>query len=168
MEENPKPFWSTLPGILTGIASVITALVSLIAALNNLKPAVPKAAIAQTAPAAPPGAGVQNTPVIMVTNTPSAPGKTTGCEKALGNWDWFIGGVVTFEKDGHLAWRKNATDLIPTATGSWNCVNLKNQEMTLYWNPTGMVDTVSLSADGKSIEGTNYTGIKITGTKRLR
>jgi hypothetical protein len=94
------------------------------------------------------------------------PQKPNGCLAAIGNWSWFIGGVVTFEKDGRMVWRKNANDLFPTANGVWSCIDAQEDEMTLTWQQTGMTDTVKISKDGKQIEGTNYTGIRVTGTKK--
>ena len=160
-----KNFWTTLPGILTAVASLITAIAGLIAVFNRT-PAV-KPSVTMTAPAL---AATQNMPAVQMALPPAAtlaqPTKPIGCDKAIGNWNWFLGGVVTFEKDGHLAWRKDAGDLLPMALGTWSCIDPKTDEMTLLWQPTGIVDTVNIAPDGKFISGTNYTGIRVTGTKR--
>lgn len=150
MTDSQKSFWTTLPGILTGIISLLTAIVGLMTVLNKSAPA----------PAQPPAAIIA--PVIAMPQ----PVKPQGCEKAIGNWDWFIGGVVTFEKDGRMVWRKNARDLFPSANGVWNCIEPNEQEMTLTWEQTRMTDTVKISPNGRNIDGTNYTGIRVTGTKQ--
>ncbi len=163
-ESDNKPFLTTLPGILTGVASLITALVALLGTLSKYTPTPRLSLVSESILTPQPQSAAA--PAVMAQTLPAQPVKPQGCEKALGNWDWFLGGVVTFEKDGHLAWRARAADVLPTATGTWNCIDARSQEMTLWWQPTSMTDTVNLSADGRSIVGTNYTGIKITGTKR--
>ncbi len=150
MTESQKSFWTSIPGILTAIASFLTAVVGLVTVLHksNSAPSQPQTAIFA--------------PVIAM----AQPVKPQGCEKAIGNWAWFIGGVVTFEKDGRMVWRKDTKDLFPTANGVWNCIDANEQEMTLTWQQTGMTDTVKISRDGRKIDGTNYTGIRVTGTKQ--
>jgi hypothetical protein len=139
-------FWVTLPGILTGVASLITAIVALMTFMSHKNESK---------------APTMNAPVAM--NIP-APERPNGCKEAIGTWSWFIGGTVTFTSNGVLSWKKNASDNLPTALGSWKCVDDKSKTMTLHW-PTGLADTVSLSPDRKSISGSNELGVQISGTK---
>lgn len=139
---DPKHFWTTLPGIMTGVASLITALVGLFAFLHKSPPAPPQSAQVAFMPIPVPQGGASLQAV-----------KPQGCEKAVGNWDWFLGGVVTIEKDGHIVWRRNAQDLFPSAVGVWNCIDTNAQELTLTWQATGMTDTMILSADGNQSQG---------------
>lgn len=174
---DAKSFWATLPGILTGIATVITALVGLINVLHKNEPSA-KAPARETAPAAAqvtaPVTTSVNAPVsatvsatVPETSQSAAPVKPTGCDKALGNWDWdVIGGVVTFENEGRLLWRANAADAAPTASGVWHCIDPKLKQMTLYWPVTGITDTLYVSDDGKSISGTNNVGMRVSGRRR--
>lgn len=150
MTDHSKSFWTSLPGMLTAIITLLTALVGLITVLKKSAPAQPQPAAVAFLPAA-----------ISV----AQPVKPQGCENAIGNWSWFIGGVVTVEKDGHLTWRKNPQDLFPSANGVWSCIDPKEQELTMTWQQTGMTDTLKISSDGRSISGTNYTGVRVTGTK---
>lgn len=149
MGHDQRSFWTTMPGILTGVVSLLTAIVGLVTVLHKSAP-----------PAAP--APVAFVPYALPSQIAVKP---QGCEKAIGNWSWFIGGVVTFEKDGHIVWRKDPKDLFPTANGVWNCIDAQEQEMTLTWQQSGMTDTVKISHDGRSISGSNYTGIRVSGSK---
>jgi hypothetical protein len=147
MSADHKSFWTTIPGMLTGVASMITAIVGLFTFMNSGKaPAAPKAPAAITIPFA-------------------QPERPVGCGKVVGNWTWFIGGVVTFAPDGRLSWFQNPSNLIPTALGSWSCTDADKNTVALAW-PNGFVDTVTLSADGKMLSGTNHTGIQIWGKRQ--
>lgn len=139
-------FWVTLPGILTGVASLITAIVALMTFMSH-----------KGESKVPP----MNAPVAV--NVP-APERPAGCKEAIGTWSWFISGTVTFTSNGVLSWKKNASDNLPTALGSWTCVDDRSKTMTLHW-PTGLADTVSMSPDRKSISGSNELGVQISGTK---
>ncbi len=145
--ENKQSFWTTLPGILTGVASLITAIVGLLSLfshnLNRNKESQPVAREAYAVP---------------------APHRVQGCEQYLGNWSWFIGGVVTMAPDGNAIWRRNRTDPFPTAIGSWSCVDSKDNKIAISW-PTGYVDTLRLSTDGQSVFGSSTNGVKVSGTR---
>ena len=56
-KEEEKSFWKTLPGILTGIAAVLTALAGLVAALNTAGVFSPKAGAPLTPTTAAPVTG---------------------------------------------------------------------------------------------------------------
>lgn len=131
---------------MTGIASLITAIVALMTFMSHKNEAK---------------APQMNAPVAV--NIP-APKRQTGCKEAVGTWSWFIGGTVTFTSSGVLSWKKNASDNIPTALGTWECTDDRTKSMKLYW-PTGLPDTVSISPDRKSISGSNELGVQISGTK---
>jgi len=52
MSEDAKNFWTSLPGILTGLAAVVTSVTGLFLAINGgLKPAEEKAPVAAIGPA---------------------------------------------------------------------------------------------------------------------
>jgi hypothetical protein len=174
---DARSFWATLPGILTGIATVLTALVGLINVLHKSEPSAPARAPAQvTPPATAPVTTAMTTPVTApdaeTVSTPASSQKPAaikpiGCDNALGNWDWdVVGGVVTFEQEGRLLWRARATDAAPTASGTWRCIDPDLHQMTLFWPVTGITDTLYVSDDGKSISGTNNVGMKVSGSKR--
>ena len=159
MSNDDKSFWTTLPGVLTAIATLLTAIGGLIAALHKSNTNAPQASPVSSVPAS----------VFSVTAPASGSMQAVmpkGCQEAIGNWNWFIGGVVTIEKDGHMVWRKNEGDTFPTANGVWNCIDAQEREITLTWQQTNMTDTVKISKDGRSLSGSNYTGITVSGTKR--
>ncbi len=69
--KSDKSFWTTLPGILTGIAGIITALAALVAALNAAGILTPAPPNTPTPPAIPSPAATTPTPSAVRTNTPS-------------------------------------------------------------------------------------------------
>lgn len=145
MNDSRKNFWTTLPGIMTGTASLITALLALVTfTMGNCRN--------EKAPAPPPE------PQIMNLNL---------CPEIAGSWDWFTGGVVTISEDGGLLWRQNpALPQSLSAVGRWTCLDTTPHTFTLSWQ-TGLTDQVRLSPDGKSLSGKNLmNGVVISGTRR--
>jgi hypothetical protein len=87
------------------------------------------------------------------------------CREIVGAWDWFTGGIVTIDPDGALAWRRSPADAAPSAVGRWSCMAPGSARVNLAWQ-TGLVDSVSLSPDGRSLAGSNQSGIGVSGTRR--
>ena len=84
------------------------------------------------------------------------------CERALGKWDWFNGGTVTFSEDKRAEFDPGSTGL-PQGHGTWSC-NPASGFYSITWAP-GFVDTFNISADGNALSGRNTTGIVISGTR---
>ena len=156
-EGEQKSFWSTLPGLMTGTAAMITAIVSIVTVLGSKgKPAEAPNPKQSMAP-------VQAVPLLPGTAT--IPAADSPCQRITGEWNWFTGGVTRFMPDGSMEWRRQPEDPIPTALGRWSCDD-KSRKFTLAW-AHGLTDAVELSQDGRSVAGFNQqNGIRVTGTKR--
>jgi hypothetical protein len=109
-DENKKSFWTSLPGILTGVAAVIAAVTGIVAAYNHAAPSTPPIppSSPNTAPTTPPS---PTTPP-----QPSSPSPQTQKQSAcgvqfpglelFGSWRWSgtvhdtsESGVLTLSKD---------------------------------------------------------------------
>src|SRR5690349_12693670 len=87
-DDNKKPFWTSLPGILTGIAAVIVAVGGILTAYNHISPS--------PSPASSPSLSSQQ--VVCGTQLPGI--------TLFGTWNWFgsnhgvdQSGIFTFKSD---------------------------------------------------------------------
>jgi hypothetical protein len=91
--------------------------------------------------------------------TGSGSGNTSGTGAIVGTWNWFTGTKVRMHPDGTLdGWDGNQKVNSGTWTGSGN-------KYTLNWVDGGYIDTLTLSADGQSLDGYNKGGTHVTGNK---
>jgi hypothetical protein len=74
----------------------------------------------------------------------------------LGTWSWFNGKTVTISPDHTL---KADGD-----SGTWKAVSADGRTVQLSW-ASSWVDTLTLSADGKRLEGHNNEGNEVSGTR---
>lgn len=98
---------------------------------------------------------------------PDDPGPQT-CAGIAGRWDWLsTGGVVAFTAEGAMHWYQIPTDRLPTVSGRWECNDARQPlHFTLRWTQTGLVDTLSLSADGQHLTGENLANhFKLSATR---
>ena len=137
-----QSFWTSLPGILTGLASLITAIVALFGFFGHREKE------AQTS--APSG-------VVKIQNLDH-------CKEFVGKWDWFIGGELRAQKDGSVDWRKNESDPQPVIAGRWTCIDAKPKQVNISW-PNGISETLAFSPDKNSLSGKNTIGVQVSGTK---
>lgn len=133
-----KSFWTTLPGLMTGIASLLTATVTLLAFLHG-------------------GKKSEDVP-------PAGPANAADCREIEGDWAWFTGGVVHIAAAGELSWKKDPSDALPAVLGQWTCTKTTPRQYDLAWQH-GISDHVMLSPDKKTLSGTNRTGVQVTGTR---
>lgn len=70
----------------------------------------------------------------------------------VGDWHWFTGGTVRIQTDGAIA----------SSTGNLGRWSRQGDVFVLRWRKGGYVDTLRLSADGRSLEGTNQHGARVT------
>ena len=141
MPKSKKKFWTTLPGLLTGAASLLTAILALSTfTLSNCHYAKDKEP------------GLLN---------------VSDCHEIAGTWNLFVGGEVKIEMDGSLVWNQNT--LIPgaiSATGRWNCLNANPRTYALTWQ-NGLTDHVQLSPDRRSLSGKNIVnGVGVSATRK--
>lgn len=85
----------------------------------------------------------------------SAPSTDTAssCRGFVGNWLWFSGAITTINADG--TFKGNSL------TGSWTC---KGNDVTMIWSH-GYNDRLTVSADGRKLNGTNNIGFSISGPR---
>lgn len=88
---------------------------------------------------------------------------TKSCNQIVGEWNWFVGGIVGATPEGDLSWRQSASAM-PVPAGRWRC---EGGTYTLAWS-NGFVDTLQLSADGGTLSGTNQQGTPVSGARALR
>lgn len=75
-----------------------------------------------------------------------------------GRWDWFNNGVVTLGFDG-IALAAHGE------VGTWNLLDAAQRTLVVRWR-AGWVDTLTLSADGAMLEGTNQQGARVWGKRK--
>jgi hypothetical protein len=76
-----------------------------------------------------------------------------------GAWSWFNNTVSTFNADG----TGRATN---NFTCRWRVLDAAARRIEINWNNGQWVDTLTLSADGRSLAGTNQRNMRVTGTRR--
>ncbi len=151
-EKDHKSFWLTLPGILTGAASLLTAVVALMTFIaSREKPS------AQPAP--PPALFSAPTPASVQLDDISS------CQEITGVWNWFTGGKTTISADGGLFWKYEENPAVPTVMGRWTCANSNPRTYMLSWQ-NGLTDTVTLSPDKKTLGGTNQANVRISASRQ--
>src|SRR5438093_13192246 len=74
------------------------------------------------------------------------------CEALVGRWSWFTGGIVTFLDDGVV----DAT----IVRGQCERADAGQRRCVMRWT-NGYVDTLTLSSDGNTLDGTNAQGIPV-------
>ena len=116
-DENKKSFWTSLPGILTGVAAVIVAITGIVAAYNHSTP--PPAPTAPSPPSslpntAPPTPSSPTTSSQQSSSTPSSAQQQSACGAQIpgltlyGNWRW-SGTVHDASQSGVITFKNNCT-----------------------------------------------------------
>jgi len=91
------------------------------------------------------------------------------CGNVVGRWrESGMGGEIAVEANHSLAWWRNRTDARPGATGTWNCQSGPNRRFIFAWSTGGGVETLTLSADGSTLAGSNQRGQRIVSTRVSR
>jgi len=80
-------------------------------------------------------------------------GSVSGCDSLIGTWKWFTGKNHAFGPNG-----------TSSASGtSWQCVDSQRRVVRITWDNGKWVDTLTISPDGKRVEGTNQRGGRVWG-----
>ena len=92
------------------------------------------------------------------------------CSLPVGRWKTSgnnipVEGEVAIQADRTVAWWKGPGDRLPAVSGTWSC-DPAARRFVFTWGH-GSVDTLTLSADGRTLQGENQLGIQIRQT-RLR
>jgi hypothetical protein len=78
-----------------------------------------------------------------------------------GTWNWVSGQTLRINADGTLQVYQGSSKI---NEGRW--VNLGGRQYRLTHTSGGYVDTVTLSTDGNSLDGTNNSGYQLHGTRQ--
>lgn len=161
-ETHRRSFWASLPGVLTGVASLTTAAVAALTFVYRDRPAPQPAETGSlqqpgvVAPKRTEPVEKQSTPpsnaIAMPADDPER--DVASCQRIAGKWVWSTGGIVNIGGDGSLQWRPRATDPLPTVTGRWVCTDPQQSEYLFSWSH-GFTDVFVLSADARRVNGTN-------------
>ncbi len=84
------------------------------------------------------------------------------CSTLVGEWDYaFVDNTLIATADG----RAQFIALIPNH-GRWECTDPSQRIFTLYWEVGGWVDTLTMSADGNTLDGVNNIGFGFQGFRK--
>jgi tetratricopeptide (TPR) repeat protein len=105
---------------------------------------------------------------IFPSNTEALTGKTSAqkfyniCSALVGEWDYaFVDNTMIATADGKVRF----IALIPNH-GRWECTDPLQRIFTLYWEVGGWVDTLTMSADGNTLDGINNVGFGFQGFRK--
>jgi len=135
-EDHRKSFWTSMPGILTGIAAIIVALGGILATMHFGSPPTPPPPT--TSPSAP------STPVISTSSTdnqlPDACGTKLLGINIFGKWKWLgtsngatQSGITTFKNDCTYTTVATA-GLTVNSNGHFNISNIPTTTIKLHNN----------------------------------
>lgn len=82
------------------------------------------------------------------------------CQAAVGTWTWFNGGTVVLDGRGGVQGSNKGGDR-PTNPGTWRCVNGSPVTIQITWVKGGWIDTLTLAAGGRRLEGRNQQNSRI-------
>ncbi len=93
----------------------------------------------------------------------STDGHAADNPSVAGTWSW-VGGQVLVVLPDHTQkvwWDGNQVN-----QGTWTMLNSSTRLYQFKYDNGGWVDTVTLSADGNTLEGSNQQGTPLKGTRR--
>jgi hypothetical protein len=96
-------------------------------------------------------------------SAPSPPEYRIGRDLA-GTWNWVSGQTLVIREDGTLDVYDANRNKINEAR--WTVLDGRRRQVRFTHRSGGWVDTLILSADGLSLDGTNNVGASLHGTKR--
>lgn len=78
----------------------------------------------------------------------------------IGRWQWFVNGEEVagneFMPNGRIKDRPNS---------SWLLVDAKERRYQFVWAGRAFIDVLTLSPDGKTLQGRNNLGVTVVGRK---
>lgn len=86
------------------------------------------------------------------------------CREALGKWNWFTGGFVTFADDGR-AFFQPTEDAPPAVHAQWQC-DPSTGSYTVSWS-NGFTETIRVYQNGNLISGSNNVGVEVSGSRYI-
>lgn len=85
------------------------------------------------------------------------------CQRVLGEWLWFNGGLTTLFADGTVTGEHH---ILPGNNGTWECTDPAKRRFIIKWNQGGWINELTLSGDGKRLDGTNQEGSPVSGRRK--
>jgi hypothetical protein len=92
----------------------------------------------------------------VVTQTPPPSGPANVGAPIAGVWHWFTGPDVVINADGTFVGSPNS--------GRWSLLDPQRQVYRLVWSHE-FIDTLTLSADGNHLGGSNQNGAHVTADR---
>jgi hypothetical protein len=83
----------------------------------------------------------------------------------IGRWRWFNGGENTIAANNTMIGRERGQVV---NEGTWQIVDRAQRQVVLRWRSGDWIDTVTVSADGLRLNGTNNVGRRIWAEKIVR
>jgi tetratricopeptide (TPR) repeat protein len=80
------------------------------------------------------------------------------CEAVVGQWNWFIGGVVTVKPDGTFTQQSGNA-------GTWDYPDPARGQFTFRWREGGFVNKLVLSADRTGLSSANPAQMYVTAQR---
>jgi hypothetical protein len=87
------------------------------------------------------------------------------CQAVVGTWTWFDGGTVVLDGRGGVQ-GYNKGSVQPTNPGSWRCVNGSPVTILITWVKGGWVDTLTLTAGNRRLEGRNQQNKQVWAERK--
>ena len=117
-DDNKKSFWTSLPGILTGVAAVIVAVGGIIAAYDHVAPSPPPSTVPSSSSTTSPTTSPQPS---SPASSSSSPVQQIGCGThpprvvLFGNWRWY-GTVDGAKESGSFTFNNDCTYVAKVTT----------------------------------------------------
>jgi hypothetical protein len=80
------------------------------------------------------------------------------CEAIIGQWAWFIGGVVTVKPDGTFTQQSGNA-------GTWECTDAARGRFTFRWRDGGFVNSLAVSPDGQGLTSMDQSQWYVTAQR---
>lgn len=71
--------------------------------------------------------------------------------------------LTTFYADGTVTGEHR---ILPGNNGSWECADPAKRRFIIKWNQGGWINKLTLSGDGKRLDGTNQEGSAVSGRRK--
>lgn len=104
--------------------------------------------------------GMDGSNLLSRASTPAPTGQPAGVpmDSVVGKWKWFDGRPVIAVADGTF------TRDDKKKAGTWKVVDSAKGQYQFRWD-SGFIDDLTLSADGKQLDGKNQVGSRVTATR---
>lgn len=88
----------------------------------------------------------------------------SSCRAVVDTWTWFNGGTIVLGGQGGARGYDRGSDR--PNPGQWRCVNGSPVTIQIQWVKGGWLDTLTLSGDGRRLEGRNQQNSRVWGERK--